>query len=119
MAFTPQFLDEIRARVPLADVVGKRVKLTRAGREWKGMCPFHNEKTPSFSVVEDKGFYHCFGCGAHGDVIGFVMRTDGLSFPETVEKLAGEAGLAMPVTSPEERERFSARDGAMKAVEAE
>jgi len=118
MAFTPQFLDEIRARVPLADVVGKRVKLTRAGREWKGLCPFHNEKTPSFSVVEDKGFYHCFGCGAHGDVIGFVMQTEGLSFPETVEKLAGEAGLAMPVTSPEERERFSARDGLMKVVEA-
>ncbi|MDH3234861.1 MAG: DNA primase [Alphaproteobacteria bacterium] len=118
MAFTPQFLDEIRARVPLADVVGKRVKLQRAGREWKGLCPFHNEKSPSFSVVEDKGFYHCFGCGAHGDVIGFVMRTEGMNFPETVEKLAGEAGLAMPVTSPEERERFSARDGIMKAVEA-
>ena len=118
MAFSPQFLDDIRARVALADVVGKRVKLQRAGREWKGLCPFHNEKTPSFSVVEDKGFYHCFGCGAHGDVIGFVMRTEGLSFPETVERLAGEAGLAMPVTSPEERERFSARDGLVKAVEA-
>ena len=101
MTFTPQFLDEIRARTPLADVIGRRVKLQRRGREWVGLCPFHNEKTPSFNVVEDKGFYHCFGCGAHGDVIGFVMQTEGMSFPEAVEKLAGEAGLALPVTTPE------------------
>lgn len=118
MTFTPQFLDEIRAGVPLADVVGKRVKLQRRGREWIGLCPFHTEKSPSFSVVEDKGFYHCFGCGAHGDVIGFVMRTESLSFPETVEKLAGEAGLALPVTSPEDRQRFEERSGQLKALEA-
>lgn len=118
MAFTPQFLDEIRARVPLAGVVAKRVRLERRGREYVGLCPFHNEKTPSFSVVEDKGFYHCFGCGAHGDVIGFVMRTEGLGFPEAVEKLAGEAGLPMPVTSREERERFDARGGLLKVLEA-
>lgn len=118
MSFTTQFLDEIRVRVPLADIVGKRVKLQRRGREWIGLCPFHNEKTPSFSVVEDKGFYHCFGCGAHGDVIGFVMRTESLSFPETVEKLAGEAGLALPVTSPEDRQQLEARGGLLKALEA-
>ncbi len=118
MSFTPQFLDEIRARVPLADVIGKRVKLQRRGREWIGLCPFHNEKTPSFSVVEDKGFFHCFGCGAHGDVIGFVMRTEGLSFPETVEKLAGDAGLALPVTLPEDRHLLEARGGLLKALEA-
>ena len=64
MAFPPEFLDEIRARVPLAGVVGRRVKLTKRGREHSGLCPFHNEKTPSFTVSEDKGFYHCFGCGA-------------------------------------------------------
>ncbi len=118
MSFTPQFLDEIRVRVSLADIVGKRVKLQRRGREWIGLCPFHNEKTPSFSVVEDKDFFHCFGCGAHGDAMGFVMRTEGLSFPETVEKLAGEAGLAMPVTSPEDRQRFEERGGLLKALEA-
>jgi DNA primase len=108
MSFTPQFLDEIRARIGLADRVGRKVKLTRKGREFSGLCPFHNEKTPSFTVNEDKGFYHCFGCGAHGDVIGFVMRTENLSFPETVERLAEDAGLELPKTSPEERRRAEA-----------
>ena len=84
MAFPPQFLDEIRTRVPLSDVVGKQVRLIRRGREFVGLCPFHKEKSPSFAVVEDKGFFHCFGCGAHGDVIGFLMRTENLSFPEAV-----------------------------------
>ena len=87
MSIPTQFLDEIRARVPLAGVVGRRVKLIKRGREHSGLCPFHNEKSPSFTVSEDKGFYHCFGCGAHGDVIGFVMRSEGLSFPEAVERL--------------------------------
>ena len=96
MAFTPQFLDEIRARVPLSDVIGRRVRLIRKGREHGALCPFHNEKTPSFTVSDDKGFFHCFGCGAHGDVIGFVMRDEGLAFPEAVEKLAGEAWLKIP-----------------------
>ena len=105
MAFPPQFLDEIRTRVPLSDVVGKQVRLIRRGREFVGLCPFHKEKSPSFAVVEDKGFFHCFGCGAHGDVIGFLMRTENLSFPEAVERLAGLAGLQMPVQSPVERER--------------
>jgi DNA primase len=105
MAFPPAFLDEIRTRVPLADIVGKQVRLQRRGREFTGLCPFHREKSPSFSVVEDKGFFHCFGCGAHGDVIGFVMRTENLAFPEAVERLAGMAGLEMPRQSPQERER--------------
>ncbi|MFO0996530.1 MAG: DNA primase [Alphaproteobacteria bacterium] len=103
--FPPQFLDEIRARVALAETVGRRVRLQRRGREHVGLCPFHNEKTPSFTLNEDKGFFHCFGCGAHGDVIGFVMRTEGLSFPEAVERLAEQAGLQVPETSPAERER--------------
>ncbi len=89
MAFPPEFLDEIRARVPLAGIVGRRVKLTRRGREHSGLCPFHKEKTPSFTVSEVKGFYLCFGCGAHGDAIGFVMRIEGLSFPVAVDRLAG------------------------------
>ena len=110
MAFAPQFLDDIRSRVALSDVVARRVKLIRRGREHSGLCPFHNEKTPSFTVNDDKAFFHCFGCGAHGDVIGFVMRTEGLSFPEAVEKLAGEAGLQVPVASPEERQRAKAQE---------
>lgn len=106
MALPPQFLDDLRARLPLSEVVGKRLRLIRAGREFKAPCPFHNEKTPSFYVNDQKGFFHCFGCGAHGDLIGFVMRHDNLSFPEAVELLAAEAGLPVPRASPEERRRF-------------
>jgi len=118
MAFPPQFLDEIRARVSLADVIGKRVRLTRKGREHSGLCPFHNEKSPSFTVSEEKGFYHCFGCGAHGDVIGFVMRAENLSFPEAVERLARDAGLEVPVSSPEERHRAKQQATLLDALEA-
>ncbi len=118
MAFPPEFLDEIRARVPLAGVVGRRVKLTKRGREHSGLCPFHNEKTPSFTVSEDKGFYHCFGCGAHGDALGFIMRMEGLSFPEAVERLAGEAGLQVPQASPEERAAARRRADLYDVVEA-
>ena len=103
MAISPDFLDELRARIGLADVIARHVRLRRAGRELSGLCPFHNEKTPSFTVSEEKGFFHCFGCGAHGDVIGFVMRIEALSFSEAVDKLAGEAGLDVPQTSPAER----------------
>jgi DNA primase len=93
MAFPPGFLDELRARLTLSEVIGRKVALKRkSGPEHLGLCPFHNEKTPSFTVSEDKGFFHCFGCGAHGDVIGFTMRIDHLSFPEAVERRAGEAG---------------------------
>ena len=104
MAFSPSFLDEIRNRVSLTSVIGRRVRLVRKGREHSGLCPFHNEKSPSFTVNEDKGFYHCFGCGAHGDVITFEMQTSHLSFPEAVERLAGEAGMEVPVQAPEEND---------------
>ena len=104
MAIAPDFLDEIRARIGLGDIIARHVPLKRAGRELTGLCPFHSEKTPSFTISEEKGFFHCFGCGAHGDVIGFVMRQEGLSFPEAVERLAGEAGLQVPKATPEERE---------------
>ncbi|MCE2509716.1 MAG: DNA primase [Alphaproteobacteria bacterium] len=118
MSFSAQFLDEIRDRVPLADVVGRRVQLKRRGREHLGLCPFHKEKTPSFTVNEDKGFYHCFGCGAHGDVINFEMQTGGLSFPEAVEKLAGLAGLAMPKPDPEAASRAREADRLVTLLEA-
>src|SRR3546814_20174507 len=111
MALPDRFLDEIRSRTGLAEVVGRRVRLIRKGREFSGLCPFHNEKTPSFTVSEEKGFYHCFGCGAHGDVIRFVMRSENLSFPEALERLAGTAGLAVPRASPPTRDRDRPRDG--------
>lgn len=91
------FLDELRARTPLAAVIGRRVKLARSGRQWKGCCPFHNEKSPSFYVYENG--YHCFGCGAHGDAVGFVMQSQGMQFLDAVEMLAGEAGLTVPKPS--------------------
>jgi DNA primase len=100
MTIPPRFLDEIRSRLTLSSVIGKKVKLTRAGREFKACCPFHREKSPSFYVNDDKQFYHCFGCGAHGDVIGFLMQHDNLSFVDAVEGLAAEAGLQMPRPDP-------------------
>ncbi len=118
MAFPPEFLDELRHRVTTSEVVGKRVKLVKRGREHTGLCPFHNEKTPSFTVNDEKGFYHCFGCGAHGSAIDFVMNTEGLSFPETVERLAGLAGLEVPRERPEERERAERRAGLIDVMEA-
>ena len=118
MAFTPEFLDELRARVPLAGTIGRSLRLVKRGREHVALCPFHNEKTPSFTINEDKGFYHCFGCGAHGDVIGFVMRADGLSFPEAVAKLAAEAGLPLPAQRPRDAEAEKKRDSLHEAVEA-
>jgi DNA primase len=104
MRFTPQFLDEIRARLPVSQVVARKVQLKKAGREWKGLSPFKQERTPSFFVNDQKGFYHCFASGSHGDIFKFVMETEGLSFAEAVERLAGEAGLALPVAEPRSRE---------------
>ena len=118
MAIAPDFLDEIRARVGLGDVIARHVSLKRAGRELSGLCPFHNEKTPSFTVSEEKGFFHCFGCGAHGDVIGFTMRQEGLSFPEAIERLAAEAGLEVPRATPAEREAEKRRASLHDAMEA-
>ncbi len=118
MAFPPGFLDELRNRISLSGLIGRRVKLVRRGREFAGLCPFHHEKTPSFYVVEDKSFFHCFGCGAHGDVIGFAMRADNLDFIEAVEKLAGEAGLAIPQATPQERERAQRQKTLLEATEA-
>ena len=118
MAFPPQFLDELRARASLVGVVSRRVKLVKKGREFHGLCPFHNEKTPSFTVNEDKGFFHCFGCGAHGDAIGFEMRAHHLSFTEAVERLAAECGLEVPKATPEERRIEARRASFHDAMEA-
>jgi DNA primase len=96
MKFPPEFLDEIRARLPVSEVVARRVKLRKQGREWAGLSPFNAEKTPSFFVNDQKGFYHDFSSGKHGDVFRFLMETEGLSFPDAVERLAGQAGVPMP-----------------------
>lgn len=106
MAFGPGFLDELRRRLSIIDIVGRKVRLNRRGTQATGLCPFHNEKSPSFHVYDDaEPHYHCFGCGAHGDVITYVMNSEGLDFRNAVEKLASEAGLEIPKDSPEERER--------------
>ncbi len=96
MQFPPSFLDEIRNRLLASEVVRKKVALKTHGREHTGLCPFHKEKSPSFTVSDEKGFYHCFGCGAHGDIIKFVMETQNLPFVEAITQLAAEAGVAMP-----------------------
>ena len=118
MAFPPGFLDELRSRISLSELIGRSVKLVRRGREYAGLCPFHHEKTPSFYVVEDKSFFHCFGCGAHGDVVGFVMRHQNLDFIEAIEKLAAEAGLSVPRATPHERERAQQQKTLLGALEA-
>ena len=99
-ASPPQFLDELRARLPVSEVVGKRVKLRKAGREWKGLSPFNKEKTPSFFVNDQKAMWFDFSSGKNGNIFDFVMQTEGVSFPEAVERLARQAGVPMPVMSP-------------------
>lgn len=94
------FTDELRERLSIVDVVGRRVPLVKKGQNYWGCCPFHNEKTPSFSVNEDKGFYHCFGCGEHGDIISFVMKSENVDFKTAITELANQAGLKMPDYKP-------------------
>jgi DNA primase len=118
MKFSDSFLDEIRARLPVSQVVSRRVPLKRAGREWKGLSPFNQEKTPSFTVSDQKGFYHCFSSGKHGDIFSFLMETEGLSFPEAVERLAGEAGLELPKPDPQFERAAKERLGLFDALEA-
>src|ERR1700693_5197109 len=109
MKFSDSFLDEIRARLPVSQVVSRRVPLKRAGREWKGLSPFNKERTPSFTVNDQKGFFHDFSSGKHGDIFGFVMETEGVTFPEAVERLAGLAGVPMPKLDKAEEAREEKR----------
>ena len=110
---SPQWQDELRARVTLSSVISRTTKLQKAGHEWKACCPFHNEKTPSFTVSDQKGFYHCFGCGAHGDVISWMTDQRGLPFIDAVKELASEAGLEMPAPDPARRARAEQRASLM------
>ncbi len=105
MRFTPQFLDELRARLPVSEVVGRRVKLRKQGREFIGLSPFNKEKSPSFTVNDQKGFFHDFSSGKHGDIFGFVMETEGVAFPEAVERLAQLAGVPLPKVSAQDEQR--------------
>src|SRR5690349_10550190 len=109
MRFTPQFLDELKARLPVSEVVGKRVKLQKAGREFKGLSPFNKEKTPSFFVNDQKQAWFDFSSGKNGSIFDFVMQTDGLSFPEAVERLAQMAGMPLPTVSREDEQRAAHR----------
>jgi len=117
LRYPPHILEEIRARLPASAVVGRRVQLKKAGREWRGLSPFNAEKTPSFYVNDQKQFYHCFSSGKHGDVFTFLMETEGLSFPEAVERLAGEAGVPLPAPTVESRESEKRRATAIDVME--
>lgn len=118
MAITPQWKDELRARITLSSLVQRSVKLTRAGREWKGCCPFHEEKTPSFYVNDQKQFYHCFGCGAHGDAISWMVDQQGLQFMDAVKELAAAAGMEVPAPDPAMAKKAEARASLIDVTEA-
>ncbi len=120
MSLTPQWLDELRSRTMLSALIGRTLKITKAGREYKGCCPFHNEKTPSFYVNDDKGFYHCFGCSAHGDAIRWMTDQRGLGFMDAVKELADAAGMEVPAPDPraaEKAERGTALYDVMTAAQ--
>ena len=115
MRFTPQFLDELKARLPVSEVVGRRVKLQRSGREFKGLSPFNKEKTPSFFVNDQKQAWFDFSSGKNGNIFDFVMETEGVTFPEAVERLAQMAGVPLPKVSREdEAARRAAQDAARR-----
>ena len=118
MSLSPAFLDELRARISLSGVIGRTTRLTKAGHEFKACCPFHNEKSPSFTVNDSKGFYHCFGCGAHGDAIRWMTDQRGMSFMDAVKELASEAGLEVPAPDPRAAQVAEQRDGLHDVMKA-
>ena len=108
------FIDDLTARADIVELIGSRVELKKAGREYRACCPFHNEKTPSFWVSPAKQFYHCFGCGAHGTALGFLMEYDKLSFPEAIEELAGRLGLDVPREAGGQPDNAGSTDAALR-----
>lgn len=116
--FTPDFLDELKSRLRPSDVIGRYVKLQKRGNAWWGLSPFNKEKTPSFTVNDDRGSYHCFSSQNHGDIITFLIETQGMSFPEAVESLAADAGMELPKSSPEEAARENQIKGLAEACDA-
>jgi DNA primase len=119
MRFPPEFIERLKHHIPISEVIGRRMPIKRHGREFQGLCPFHKEKSPSFTVNDEKGFFHCFGCGAHGDAIGFIKDYERVEYREAVERLAGEAGLPVPAMTREaeaaERKRHTLEDVVMMA----
>jgi len=103
--FSDQWIEQVRSAVDILEVIGRRVELRQTGKNYVGLCPFHSEKTPSFTVNPEKQFYHCFGCGRGGNVFNFVMAAENLSFPEAVVKLAQEKGSPVPELSPRDQRR--------------
>ena len=118
MSLSPQWLDELRSRVSLSGLIGRTTRVTKAGREFKACCPFHNEKTASFTINDEKGFYHCFGCGAHGDAIRWMTDQRGLSFMDAVKELAAEAGMEVPAADPRAAQRAQEQAGLHDVVAA-
>src|SRR6185312_3183609 len=118
MRFDERFLDEIKSRLRLSDVIGRTVKLRRQGREYVGLSPFTKEKTPSFFVNDDKGHFFDFSSGKTGDLITFLQETERLTFPEAVERLAAEAGVALPALDPRGAEDDKKRQGLSDWLEA-
>src|SRR5574344_2103980 len=110
------FTDQLRERLSILDVVSRRVPLTKKGQNYWGCCPFHNEKTPSFSVNEEKGFYHCFGCGEHGDIISFVMKSENVDFKTAISNLAELAGIKLPEYKPKSAQQIDAEESYLNIV---
>lgn len=108
--FSEQWIERVKSSADIVEVIGRRVELRQSGKNYVGLCPFHSEKTPSFTVNPEKQFYHCFGCGKGGNVINFVMDTENLAFPEAVVKLAQEKGIPVPAASPGEQRREKERE---------
>lgn len=111
------FTDELRQRLSLVDVISRRVPLVKKGQNYWGCCPFHNEKTPSFSVNEEKGFYHCFGCGEHGDIISFTMKSQNVDFKEAIKELADMAGIKMPEIKQKSQAQIEAEENYIKITD--
>ncbi len=117
MKYPQSFIEEIRARLRVSEVIGRVIPVRRAGREYHALCPFHKEKTPSFTINDEKGFFHCFGCGAHGDVIGFTMDYEHVTYREAIERLAGQAGLTIPQPTRVEVEKYNREQSLQQVME--
>ena len=115
--FSNSFTDELRQRLSLVDVISRRVPLKKKGQNYWGCCPFHNEKTPSFSVNEEKGFYHCFGCGEHGDIISFTMKSENIDFKTAISELADMAGIKMPEIKQKTQQQIEEEENYIKITE--
>ncbi len=118
MKYPQSFIEEIRNRLRVSEVIGRAIPIKRAGREFHALCPFHKEKSPSFTINDEKGFFHCFGCGAHGDVIGFTMDYEHVGYREAIEKLATAAGLHIPQPTRVEAEKFDREQSLQQVMEA-